>query len=89
MMSHEPRGLRLLIRLWSREALDGTLTDTLALLLDVSSAKWDVLAPLIVCGVSQLVQTHAASFGPTVWEIVFKVVARSAGHGTANRCVWH
>jgi hypothetical protein len=79
--------LRLLIRLWSREALDGTLTDTLALLLDVSSAKWDVLAPLIVCGVSQLVQTHAASFGPTVWEIVFKVVARSAGHGTANRCV--
>ena len=40
--------LRLLIRLWSREALDGALTDTLALLLEVDAPKWDVLAPLLV-----------------------------------------
>ena len=77
--------LRLLIRLWSREALSDALTQSLQLLNAVPSDVWSIMAPLIVCGVSQLAQAHSASFSGGTWEVVFQIITRSAKHSASYR----
>ena len=77
--------LRLLIRLWSREALSEALTQSLQLLTAVPPEVWNIMAPLIVCGVSQLAQAHSASFSGSTWKVVFQIITRSAKHPASYR----